>query len=297
MGVSVWCGAGGVLRASPLPATHSSMSSDIPLDRLQAFAHRLADASGDAIRPFFRTALAVDDKPGRAHYDPVTEGDRAGERAIREIIDAEFPGHGILGEEYGEKPGSDPYTWIIDPIDGTRAFMSGQPLWGTLIGCLKNGDPVLGMMDQPYTRERATATREGATWRWPGGEGPMQVRACPQIEDAVLCSTDPRMFAKGAAEDAFQALVRRSRLTRYGGDCYNYALLAMGQIDLVIEAGLAAYDILPLVPVIEAAGGVVTDWAGARLTGAYDFSRHASVIAAGDPALHAAAMDVLSGAA
>ena len=273
------------------------MSTDIAPDRLEAFAHRLADASGAAILPFFRTALAVDDKPGRAHYDPVTEGDRAGERAIRALIEAEFPGHGILGEEYGEKPGSEPYTWILDPIDGTRAFVSGQPLWGTLIGCLKHGEPVLGLMDQPYIGERATGTAAGATWRFRSGERAMQVRPCARIEDAVMASTDPRMFAKGALSDAFQALVRRTRLTRYGGDCYNYALVALGQIDLVVEAGLAAYDILPLVPVIEAAGGIVTDWAGTRLTGGYDFSAYANVVVAGDVTLHAAALDSLSGAA
>ena len=273
------------------------MSTDIPLGRLEAFAHRLADASGEAIRPFFRTALAVNDKKGRDHYDPVTEADRAGERAIRALIEREFPDHGILGEEYGETPGRAPYRWIIDPIDGTRGFMTGQPVWGTLIGCLKNGDPVLGLIDQPYTRERAVATAAGARWRTPhDDEALMRVRACTRIEDAVLCTTDPRMFPEGPAADAFRALGKRCRMLRFGGDCYNYALLALGQIDLVVEAGLAPYDVLPLVPVIEAAGGILTDWAGQRLTGSYDFSTGANVVAAGDVYVHAAVLDILSGA-
>lgn len=271
-----------------------------------AFAHQLADAAGAAIRPFFRTRLEVTDKGGRAHYDPVTEGDRAGERAIRTLIEETFPDHGILGEEFGEKPAKSPYTWIIDPIDGTRAFVCGQPLWGILIGCLKADEPVLGVMDQPHTRERAAACAGSAFWRGPEGrkpeergpEGgtPMRTRACASLEDAVLCATDPRMFAPGPRAEAFAALMARSRLTRFGGDCYNYALLALGHVDLVVESGLAAYDILPLVPIIEAAGGKITDWQGSRLTGAYDFTGHADVIAAGDARTHQEALKVLSSA-
>lgn len=267
------------------------------LEHLEAFAHRLADASGAAIRPYFRSELVIDDKRSRGHYDPVTEGDRAGERAIRDLIEAEFPGHGILGEEFGEKPGTEPYTWIIDPIDGTRAFVTGQPVWGTLIGLLHNGAPVIGMMDQPYMRERAIGSANGGTFHWPEGKRALKTRPCPRLEEATMCSTDARMFAPGAMEDAFWALGKRAQLLRFGGDCYSYAMLALGQIDLVVEAGLAAYDILPLVAMIEAAGGVVTDWDGRPITGAYDFSHHCNVVAAGDVTLHAQALEVLAGAA
>jgi myo-inositol-1(or 4)-monophosphatase len=273
------------------------MSSDDPKS-LEGFILELADASGAAIMPFFRSDLDVDDKRTRGAFDPVTEGDKAGERAIRALVDSRFPDHGILGEEYGFKAGASPVSWVIDPIDGTRVFMSGLPTWGTLIGAMENNIPVVGLMDQPYTGERFVGGPSGAFLIGPRGRRPMACRGCASLDDAVMGATDPRMFAKGKEADAFATLADRVKLLRYGGDCYNYAMVALGQMDLVVEAGNQAYDILPLVPVIEAAGGMVSDWQGRPLRGGDDFARSGGrMIASGDTRVHEQALEVLSGAA
>ncbi len=260
-----------------------------PLNELSRFAHRLADSARDIIAPLFRRSGAPDDKNAGGAFDPVTEADRAAERAIREAISAAYPHHGIIGEEYGAYNADAAHCWVIDPIDGTRAFMCGMPVWGTLIGLTVHGRPLIGVMDQPFTAERFWSDGAGAYYQ--RGDGPvemMRTRSCERLGDAILAATTPDMFRDGD-EGRFAALSARVRLTRYGGDCYNYAMLAMGLIDLVAEAELKSFDIVALVPIIEAAGGRVTTWEGS------DPSAGGRIVAAASPALHAAALEALRG--
>ncbi len=252
-----------------------------------ALAHALADRAGAVILPHFRTGAAVDHKGG-ASFDPVTAADRNAETAIRQALAEVYPSHGIVGEEFGESRGSSDYCWIIDPIDGTRAFIIGQPLWGTLIGLTEAGAPLLGLMDQPYTGERFWSGEREAFFRRDGQTMTMRVRPCASLDQAVLAATTPDMF-EGVDAERFGHLSRAVRLRRFGGDCYNYCLLALGLIDLVVESGLKPFDILPLVPIIERAGGVVTTWDG------NDPRDGGRIIAAGDSALHAAAIELLTG--
>lgn len=253
-------------------------------------AHALANASGVAIAPYFRRRLRIVNKAEGGAFDPVTAADKAAERAIRKIIRRDFPDHGIVGEEFADRAGQSPFKWVIDPIDGTRAFMMGMPLWGTLIGLMHIDQPVVGMMDQPYTRERFWGTAKGAYARAVDGTvRRIKTRDCATIGDAILTSTSPDLFKAGKERDAFGRLSGQVRMTRYGGDCYAYCMLAAGHVDLVVEAGLKVFDIVPLIPVIEAAGGVVTGWDGAPATSG------GRVIAAGDQALHAKALKILAG--
>ncbi len=249
---------------------------------LLPLAHRLADAAGDAIRPHFRTALLADDKNLGGAFDPVTVADRGGETAMRTLLDVERPLDGILGEEHGEKRGG-PYRWVLDPVDGTRAFVSGLLSWGTLIGLEHEGVAVLGICDQPITGSRWWATPEGAFGRWDGAVHALRVRGCTRIEDAVVCCTTPDMFDE-TEQAAFERVTAQARFVRYGTDCMGYALLASGFVDLVIESSLQPYDIVAHSPIVEAAGGVVTTWDG-RPAGA-----GGAVVAASTPALHAAAL-------
>ncbi|HWB45518.1 MAG TPA: histidinol-phosphatase [Hyphomicrobiaceae bacterium] len=261
---------------------------NVPPDRLVGFAHRLADASAEAITPFFRTSLTVQNKSAAGAYDPVTEADRQAEDAMRALIMANYPGHGIVGEEGGETPGEGRYRWMIDPIDGTRAFIMGSPLWGTLIGLIEDGKPILGVMNQPFTRERFWAVQGQAYLRVGDGEARrLKTRACSDLAKVTLTTTHPDLFSHPAETEAFQALKSRATLTRYGGDCYGYCLLAAGYVDLVVEAGLKPYDVAALIPIIEGAGGVITDWQGEpALSGG-------RIVAAGDPRVHAQALKVL----
>jgi inositol-phosphate phosphatase/L-galactose 1-phosphate phosphatase/histidinol-phosphatase len=244
------------------------------LDSFLSLANELADAAGDAIRPYFRTALAIDDK---ADLSPVTVADRAAERAMRRMIGARFPAHGIIGEEYGRERDDAEFVWVLDPIDGTKSFISGVPLFGTLIALAQHGRPILGIIDQPISRER-----------WIGAEGrrttlngkPVKTRACRSLEDATLYATAPDMFGKRDAA-GFARLRRRVALARFGADCYAYALLASGFIDLVAEADLKPYDFCALAPVIEGSGGTITDWRGKPL----DLHSDGRVLAAGDKRL------------
>ncbi len=245
-------------------------------------AHALADAAGQRILPYFRKALRVENKEQGAGFDPVTEADKAAERVMRKAIRARFPEHGITGEEYSEQASEGRYRWVLDPIDGTRAFMCGLPSWGVLIGLMEHDTAVLGMMDQPHTRERFWATGGKAQMRGPDGRmRRMQTRPCGALADAVLSSTSPEMFKTAREKAAFASLSGQAKLTRYGADCYAYAMLAAGHIDLVVEAGLKEVDIVALIPIIEAAGGVVTTWDGGPAIGG------GNIVAAGDPMLHA----------
>ncbi|MBV8791044.1 MAG: histidinol-phosphatase [Pseudolabrys sp.] len=251
-----------------------------------AFVDELATVSGETILPFFRTSLTVDNKkPGG--FDPVTAADRAAENAMRALIRRTFPGHGIVGEEYGNERTDAEYVWALDPIDGTKSFINGMPTWGTLIGLLRFGEPVFGMMHQPFTRERFSGEGGAAHYRGPSGKRDLRVRPCAAIEDALLQTTSPLLMNE-ADRAAFRRVEQNVKLSRYGGDCYAYCMLACGHIDLVIETELKPHDILPLIPIITGAGGIVTSWDNG--------SPHAGgrVVAAGDKRVHRAALEILN---
>jgi myo-inositol-1(or 4)-monophosphatase len=252
-----------------------------------AFIEKLATVSGDTILPFFRTSLGVDNKTSLG-FDPVTEADRAAEVAMRRLIKTTFPQHGIVGEEFGDESPDAEYVWVLDPIDGTKSFISGLPLWGTLIALMHNGVPAFGMMHQPYLRERFFGDGGAANFRGPSGQRHLSVRRCASLADATLFATTPQMF-HGLDRAAFDRVENEVRLSRYGGDCYAYCMLASGHVDLVIEAGLKSYDIAALVPIITGAGGVVTTWAGEPA------HKGGRIVAAGDRRVHEAALRLLHG--
>ncbi len=251
------------------------------------FAHRLADLSAAQILPHFRNLDGVANKAEGGDFDPVTIADREAEKAIREAIGQAYPDHGVAGEEFGETGGGGDYRWIIDPIDGTRAFIIGSPLWGTLIGLLESGRPVLGLMNQPFTGERFWAGGDGARYRGPGGDRALATRACPALDRATLTTTSPELFSEGFERERFRAVSERVLSRRFGGDCYAYCLLAAGHLDLVIEAGLKPHDIVALIPIIEGAGGRVTQWDGS------DAAAGGRIVASGDPDLHDAVLEIL----
>jgi myo-inositol-1(or 4)-monophosphatase len=253
-----------------------------------SFVDELASAAGDTLLPFFRTSLTVENK-NTGDFDPVTAADRASENAMRTLIRRTFPDHGIIGEEYGNERSDAEYVWVLDPIDGTKSFVGGMPAWGTLIGLLRFGEPVFGMMHQPFTRERFTGDGAAAHYRGPAGERDMRVRPCAALADAALYTTSPRLMQPDERV-AFAKVEDSVRLSRYGGDCYAYCMLAAGHIDLVIETGLKPYDIMALIPIIAGAGGVITDWDNRP---AHNGGR---IVAAGDARVHRAALDMLNSA-
>jgi len=245
------------------------------------FAHDMAVAAGEAILPHFRNALAVEDKRNFMGYDPVTEADRAAESVIRAAIKARHPDHGIHGEEHGRETGTSPYTWVIDPIDGTKSFILGQLHWGVLIALHDGTRPVVGVTYQPFVGESFLGVAGGeARWRRGTQSRALRTRACARLEDAWVVTTDPRQFVTPSEKAALAAVSDPARFLRYGGDCYCYTQLAMGLVDVVIENGLQAYDVQSLIPLIEAAGGVITDWEGRPC------DQGGAVLACGDPALH-----------
>ena len=246
---------------------------------------RLAAAAAEQTLPRFRQKGAITNKLS-AGFDPVTEADREAEVAIRALINAEFPGHGILGEEFGAENTDAEHVWVIDPIDGTRSFISGVPLWGTLVGLTRNGDAIAGMMSQPFTGELFYANASGAHYEGRGSSLRLETRATERVSDATLCTTTPLLF-KDAQRDLFDRLEAACRLSRYGTDCYAYCMLAAGHVDLVVEIGLQTYDIVALIPIIEQAGGTITSWEGGAA------EQGGGIVAAANPRLHAEAMDIL----
>lgn len=255
---------------------------------IRATAAAMADAARAETLRHFRSPALVPDNKLATGFDPVTEADRASERAMRAILARERPEDAILGEEYGVQPGRSGLTWVLDPIDGTRAYLCGAPTWGVLIGLSDADGPRYGVIDQPWTGERFEGGLGTARMTSPHGDRPLAVRGGVALDQATLLTTFPEV---GTAEDgaAFRRVAAQVRLTRYGLDCYAYALLAMGQVDLVIEAGLQPYDIVAPIAVIAAAGGIVTDWQGGPAHGG------GRVIAAATPELHAAALALLNG--
>ena len=251
-------------------------------------AHDMADAARKAILPLFRSDDLVADNKRPADFDPVTEADRAAEQAMRQVLARNRPDDAILGEEYGHSPGTSGLTWILDPIDGTRAFISGAASWGVLIGLSDGQDVVYGLIDQPYIGERFEGGFGIAQMTGPHGTRSLKTRRDVALDRATLMTTFPEVGTASEAQ-AFRRVADQVRLTRYGLDCYAYALLALGQIDLVIEAGLQSYDIAGPLAVVQAAGGIVTDWQGGPA------AQGGQVIAAASPELHAAALALLAG--
>lgn len=247
-------------------------------------AHKLANAASKVTLQHFRGAAAADHKGGSA-FDPVTQADRGAEAVMREIIAREFPAHGIAGEEFGVVNEGAGYVWSLDPIDGTRSYILGLPLWGTLIGLQHEGKPILGIMDQPFTGERFWSDEKAAWYRGPKGLQRCKTRACKELGQAYLAATTPDMFGDGD-EIRFNRLAEAVRMRRFGGDCYLYCMLALGHIDIVAEARLKPFDIVPLIPIVEKAGGVVSQWGGDAADGRY--------IACGDPGLLEPALAALS---
>jgi myo-inositol-1(or 4)-monophosphatase len=252
-----------------------------------AFIGRLATTSGETILPFFRTSLSIDNKSTHKDFDPVTEADRAAEAVMRRLIKANFPQHGIVGEEFGSEREDAEYVWVLDPIDGTKSFISGFPIWGTLIALLHRGTPVYGMMHQPYIGERFRGDSGSAHYAGPTGERKLAVRRCASLAEATAFTTSPLLMN---TEDraAFTRIEAAARLVRYGGDCYSYCMLAAGHLDLVVETELKPYDIAALIPIITGAGGIVTTWEGKPA------QNGGRIIAAGDPRVHDAAMKLLN---
>jgi len=245
-------------------------------------------AAGPIALEYFRKPVAVDDKRKGGQYDPVTEADRRIELLIRDRLQRAFPDHRIVGEEHGSQ-GEGPACWYIDPIDGTRAFISGMPTWGILLGLVVDDRPLVGIVHQPFTGETWYAAPGVGAWlRFGTEESPLRTRSDAALADAVLYSTHPSMFHDPALRQRYDRLAGRCRLQRWGGDCYAFALVAQGGIDLMVDSGLMPYDIVPLVPIIEAAGGVVTDLQGrVPLAGG-------TVIAAANRTLHAAALEIMT---
>jgi inositol-phosphate phosphatase/L-galactose 1-phosphate phosphatase/histidinol-phosphatase len=289
----------GIVKAQQ-QSTSASSSGVTP--EIISVAHELADAAAAVTTPYFRTAVPVDIKTDAS---PVTIADRQAEIAMRAVINSRFPSHAIFGEEQGYTPGANnkdnsdnlngEYMWVIDPIDGTKSFITGKPLFGTLIALVHNGRPVLGIIDQPILKER-----------WLGISGtpttlnntPISTRVCPEVSSAYMYATTPHMFT-GASELAFNRLRDQVRIPLYGCDCYAYGLLAAGHCDLVAEADLKPYDYMALIPVIQGAGGVITDWNGKELCwnseeAAQGVAPPGEVLAAGDSTCHKKALELLA---
>jgi histidinol phosphatase-like enzyme (inositol monophosphatase family) len=255
---------------------------------LFALAERLADTSGPLVRRYFRQPIDVDEK---ADLSPVTIADRAAETAIREILARECPDHGVIGEEFGPHRPDAEYVWVLDPVDGTRSFITGKPLFGTLIALTRHGRPVLGVVDMPALEERFTGAA-GRPSRFRARDGTvaeMRCRPCPALASATLSATTPHMF-RGPEAAAFERLRLAVKAVVYGADCYAYCLLAMGTVDLVVEADMGVHDFLALVPIVEGAGGVASDWQGRSL----DLGSGSRVLFAGDRQAHGAALDLLN---
>lgn len=250
------------------------------------FLFKLAEAAAKETLPRFRQFGTIENKL-QAGFDPVTEADKAAEHAIRALIEQEFPDHGILGEEHGALGLDRDHVWVIDPIDGTRAFISGLPVWGTLVGLTHKGKAITGLMSQPFTGELFYALGGASYLSHQSATKQIRTRQTRSLDDATMFTTTPHLF-QGQAKQRFDALESKVRLSRYGCDCYAYAMVACGHADLVVEPGLNPYDIVALIPIIENAGGVVTCWDGSPA------EKGGNIIAAATPELHEAALAIMN---
>ncbi|MDP3853750.1 histidinol-phosphatase [Phenylobacterium sp.] len=232
------------------------------LSELDSFLIELNAASSAAILPLYRADHGLEDKGGPKGFDPVTAADKGAEVAIRQLISARYPEHGVIGEEYGEDRPDAEFVWVLDPVDGTRAFIAGLPLWCTLIGLRHHGKPVLGSIGQPYLGELYIGHAGGSRLMSRGTTRPLKVRPCPKLTDAIIATTDPEGCFDGPELGAWTQVRAAARLARLGCDAYAYAMVAAGTMDMVIEAGLKSWDIESAIPLIEGAGGLVTDWRG-----------------------------------
>ena len=257
------------------------------LEELAAFAGELAQNAGRVILTHFRKPTAIENKDRSGAYDPVTIADRDAERVMRDLIAQRYPDHGVIGEEHGRHNENADFVWILDPIDGTRAFVVGYPVWGTLIGLHYCGKPVLGVMAQPFIGERFVGFGGKGFRHGPDGITALHTRHCASLAAAAATTTSPDLFT-GAGEDAVFAAVHREVMQmRYGGDCYGYCMLAAGQLDVVLETGLQIYDVAALIPIVEGAGGRLTDWSG------NDNPQGGQILATGSPALHEIALKAI----
>ena len=241
-------------------STPDRLAPDL-LDKLDGFLIELNRAAAGVILPLFRADHGLVDKGGERGFDPVTDADKGAERAIRALISEHYPAHGVIGEEYGEDRPDAEFVWVLDPVDGTRAFIAGLPLWCTLIGLRFQGKPVLGSIGQSFLGELYIGHAGGSRLMTRGQSRPLKVRACPKLSDALIATTDPALF-QGPEREAWRAVRQASRLARLGCDAYAYAMVAAGTMDLVLETGLKAWDIDAAIPVIAGAGGFTTDWRG-----------------------------------
>lgn len=262
---------------------------DIAPEQLTEFANfagSLAEAAGKAILPHFRQALEVDNKV-EGGFDPVTIADRNGETAMRSLIEAHFPDHGILGEEHGHKASHSGFEWVLDPVDGTRSFIMGLPLWTTLIGLTFEGRPILGLMHQPFIGESFSGSKLGSFWHRGGVKQKLTTKPAANLKSAKLMTVAPEIYKSAEQKQVLHSLISAVRLTRYGADAYAYCLLAAGQLDIAMDAGLETYDIAALVPIIENAGGVVTTFKGESPMAGGD------ILTAASPALHQEALSLI----
>ena len=254
---------------------------------LLAFAVAIAEAAGPIALRYFRAPLDVHNKESGGGFDPVTRADHEIEAFLRAEIGRRFPEHGVIGEEQGHTHGTSTLCWIIDPIDGTRSFISGSPAWGTLLGLSDGDSPILGVAHIPYLRETFFGSGDGAWLKHEGEVRRMHTRAIAHVADAILCCTHPAAITGASERAGFERVAAATRMLRYGGDCYSFCMLALGQVDVVIDGSLQPYDIIPLMPIIAAAGGVVTDAGGGSA------QRGGVIVAAANAALHAQAVAVM----
>ena len=268
--------------SEPVPVTPETR------DAYLRFGLLAAERAGQATLPFFRAPLAVENKRSDGRFDPVTEADRAAEQVFRDALQSEYPEHGIFGEEYGHESGNG-LTWVIDPIDGTRAFMAGMLHWGLLLALFDGQKPILGVMYQPFTEEFFFGDNQRSWYRRGAVQRALQSRQCAGLSDAMLTTTSPGLFRGVGEREAFDRLERQVKVSKYGGDCYIYAMLAMGYVDLATDSGLQPYDIQALMPIIRGAGGVITTVDGGNA------SMGGFVVASGCAELHAAALRCLAG--
>ena len=263
------------------------------LARFDPFLLTLNAAAGEAILPLFRADHGLDDKGGPGAFDPVTQADRGAEAAIRALIETTFPDHGVIGEEYGRDRDDAEFVWVLDPVDGTRAFIAGLPLWTTLIGLRWQGEPVLGSIGQSFLGEVFIGSAAGSRRAdRDGSQTPLKSRPCPSLSAAIIATTDPESCFTAPERAVWTQLRAATRLARLGCDAYAYAMVAAGTMDMVVEAGLKCWDIDSAIPLIQGAGGEVTDWRGGKVG-----SEGGQIVIAGDPGMTGPAVDILRQAA